>query len=166
MRSSLILSLVCLTTLVAGCSGDESAPESSGEPETLCEVLAPAVPEDWGLTETSVDTGEPETACTLADEAGDTRLIVSVLPPESGDVDAAFAELCDTYVVNPQQRDDERCTATGPVELEGSPATVDRGVRLDRPATVLWIALRTNDPDHAAGTLDVLSDVESAISED
>ena len=46
-----------------------------------------------------------------------------------------------------------------------SPAQLQRGVRLDRPAAVLWLTFRTNDADHAAGAEDVLSDVESAISE-
>ena len=95
MRSSLILSVVCLATLVAGCGNEEeSAPEDSGKPpENMCEAVSSVVPKDWGLTETSADRGKEKTDCTLADEAGDTTLVVNLLKPKSGDVDAAYKEL-------------------------------------------------------------------------
>ncbi len=45
----------------------------------MCETVAPAVPEDWGLTKTSADSGKAKTDCTLADETGKTTLVVSVV---------------------------------------------------------------------------------------
>ena len=165
MPRSLILSCACLVTLVAGCGDEKSASEGSEKPpENMCEAVAPAVPEDWELTKTSVDSGKPKTSCTLTDEAVDTTLVVNVLRPKSGNVDAAFKDLCDTYIGDPQERDDAQCTKTGPMKAGGSPAEVSRGVRLDRPAGVLWVTFRTRDADHAADAEDVLSDVESAVS--
>ncbi len=165
MRPTLIPALALLTTVLAGCSDDEEAPADPGAvSDNLCETVAPAVPEDWGLAEQASDRDEAEASCTMADEEGDTRLVLTLMTPEPGDVDAAFEEVCDTYLTNPQERDEEQCTATGPVELEGSPATLDRAVLLDDPARVLWVTFRTNDPDHAAEGSDVLSDVEAAIS--
>ncbi len=64
------------------------------------------------------------------------------------------------------RRSDEECTKTGPVELEGSPAELQRGVRLDGSEGVLWVTFRTNDPDNAAEAEDVLDDVEDAVSKD
>jgi hypothetical protein len=160
VRPSLILSLVFLATLVAGCGDEESAPKSSGKPsDNMCEAVAPAVPEEWGLTETSADRGKEKTDCTLADEAGDTTVVVNLLKPRSGDVDGAYLG------GEPQERNDEQCTLTGPMKAGDSPAQLQRGVRLDKPAAVLWLTFRTNDADHAAGAQDVLGDVESAISE-
>ena len=44
-------------------------------------TLAPALPENWGLTETSAPKGKEKTNCTLADESGRTTMVVSVLEP-------------------------------------------------------------------------------------
>ena len=52
------------------------------------------------------------------------------------------------------------------MKLEGSPAELQRGVRLDGSEGVLWVTFRTNDPDNAAEAEDVLDDVEDAVSED
>ena len=125
-------------------------------------------PEDWKLTKKSApQENKAKTDCTLADEAGRTTLVVSVVKPKSGSsVDDAFKELCDTYIGNPQERDDEQCTKTGPVELEGSPAELQRAVRLDGSEGVLWMTFRTNNPDNAAEAEDMLDDVEDAVSED
>jgi len=168
MHRTLVVSLACLATLVAGCGSKEgeSEPEGSGKPPAnMCEAVAPVVPKDWKLTKTSVGAGTAKTDCTLADETGRTHLIVGLKEPKSGSVDAAYKKLCDFYIVNAQEKDDERCTATGPIKLEGSPAQVQRGVRMDRPEAVLWLTFQTNDPDIAAGAEDVLDDVESALSE-
>ena len=167
MRRTLSLSIVCLVTLVAACGNEESTSEGSGKPPAnMCEAVAPAVPEDWEPTKTSADSGKAKTDCTLADKEGGTTLVVSVVEPKSGSVDDAFKELCDTFIGNPQERDEEECTKTGPMKLEGSPAELQRGVRLERPAGVLWLTFRTKNPDHAAGAEDMMDDVEDAISED
>jgi len=179
MHRSLIVSFACLTILVAGCGGDDkSAPEGSGSgsgsgsssgkmSDNVCEAVAPAVPKDWGLTETSAEPGEPNNHCTLADKAGHTHLVVTLRQPKSGSVNAAYDELCDKWLGgNPQEQDEERCTLTGPIKLEGSPAQLGRGVRLDSPAAVLWLTFQTNDPDVASEVEDVLEDVESAVSGD
>ncbi len=130
----------------------------------MCETVAPAVPEDWGLTKTSADSGKEKTDCTLADETGKTTLVVSVIKPKSGSVDDAFKQLCDTYIGSPPEDDGEECTQNGPVELEGSPAELQRGVRLDGSEGALWMTFRTNDPDKAAGAEDMLDDVEDSVS--
>ena len=172
MHSRLILSLACLATLVAGCGNEKSASEDSSQdsgkpPENMCEAVAPAVPEDWGLTKKSADKSMAKTNCTLADESGRTTLVVTVQKPKSGSsVDDTFKKLCDFYITNPQERDDEECTQTGPIKLEGSPAQMQRGVRLEKPEAVLWVSYQTNNPDLAAEAEDVLDDVEDAVSED
>jgi hypothetical protein len=90
-----------------------------------------------------------------------------VQKPKSGSsVDDAFKKLCDFYITNPQERDDEECTQTGPIKLEGSPAQMQRGVRLEKPEAVLWVSYQTNNPDVAAQAEDVLDDVEDAVSEE
>jgi len=167
MRWSLSLLIVCLVTLVAGCGNEDSSSEGSGKrPANMCEAVAPAVPEDWELTKTSADSGKAKTDCTLADETGKTTLVVSVIKPKSGSVDDAFKQLCDTYVGSPPEDDGEECTKSGPVELAGSPAELQRGVRLDGSEGVLWVTFRTNDPDKAAEAEDVLDEVEDAVSKD
>jgi len=171
MRRALSLSVVCLITLVTGCGNEESSSEGSSSgsgkpPKNMCAAVAPAVPEDWNLTKTSADSGKAKTDCTLADSDGGTTLVVSLVKPRSGSVDDAYKELCDTYIGNPQERDDEECTKSGPMKLEGSPAELQRGVRLDASQGVLWMTFRTNNPDHAAGAEDMMDDVEDAVSQD
>jgi len=168
MHSRLILSLACLAMLVAGCGDEESSPAGSAKktPSNMCETVAPAVPEDWALTKTSAPKSKAKSLCTLADESGRTTLVVTVQKPKSGSsVDDAFKKLCDFYITNPQERDDEECTQTGPIKLEGSPAQLQRGVRLESPDAALWMSYRTNNPDVAAQAEDVLDDVEDAVSE-
>ncbi len=166
MHSRLILSLACLATLVAGCGDEESSSEGSAKkPANMCETVAPAVPEDWELTKTSAGSGKAKTDCTLADETGKTTLVVTVRSPSPAAVDDAFKQLCDTYIGAPPDDDGEECTKTGPVELEGSPAELQRGVRLDGSEGVLWVTFRTNDPDIAAEAEDVLDEVEDAVSD-
>jgi len=167
MRRSLSLLIVCLVTLVAGCGNEESSSEGSAKkPANMCEAVAPAVPEDWKLTKKSApQQNKAKTDCTLADESGRTTLVVSVVKPKSGSsVDDAFKQLCDTYIGSPPEG--EECTKDGPVELEGSPAELQRGVRLDGSEGVLWVTFRTNDPEKAAGAEDMLDDVEDAVSKD
>jgi len=169
MRRTLSLSVVCLVALAAGC-GDEkkSAAEDSGKPpENMCEAVAPAVPEDWGLTKTSAPKSKAKTQCTLADESGKTTLVVTVQQPKSGgSVDAALQDLCSTFIGAPLEGDEEKCTKAGPMKLDGSPAELQRGVALEKPEAVLWVSYRTNNPDVAAGAEDVLDDVEDAVSQD
>jgi hypothetical protein len=166
MRRTLSLSVVCLVTLAAGCGNEESSSEGSAKkPANMCEAVAPAVPEDWELTKTSADKSKAKTDCTLADPGGGTTLVVSLVKPRSGSVDDAFKELCDTYIGNPQERDDAECAKSGPVKLEGSPAELQRGVRLDGSEGVLWLTFRTKNPDHAAGAEDMMDDVQDAVSE-
>ena len=58
-------------------SGDSS--EGSGKPpENMCEAVAPAVPENWGLNKTSAPKSKAKTHCTLADESGKTTMVVTV----------------------------------------------------------------------------------------
>ena len=167
MHPSLVLSIVCLAAVLAGCGDEKSASEDSGKaPENMCEAVAPAVPEDWKLTRTSAEKSKAKTDCTLADETGKTTLVVSVVKPRSGGVDAALKDLCSTYIGKPLEGDDNECTKAGPIKLEGSPAELQRGVRLEKPEAVLWVSLRTNNPDVAADAEDVLGDVEDAVSED
>ena len=167
MRRTLSLAIICLVTVVAGCGNKESSSEGSGEPPAnMCEAVAPAVPEDWELTKTSAASGKAKTGCTLAASDGSTTLVVSLVKPKSGSVHDAFKELCDTYIGNPQERDEGECTKTGPVKLEGSPAELQRGVRLDGSEGVLWLTFRTKNPDHAAGAEDMMGDVEDAVSQD
>jgi hypothetical protein len=166
MHSRLILSLAFLAALLSGCGNEESSSGGSGKPPAnMCEAVAPAVPEDWELTESSPGGGKAKTDCTLADETGRTTLVVTVQKPKSGtSVDEAFKQLCDTYIGSPPEGDE--CTKDGPVELEGSPAELQRGVRLDGSAGVLWMSFQTSDPDKAAEADDVLDEVEDAISKD
>jgi hypothetical protein len=166
MRRSLSLLIVCLLTLVAGCGNEGNSSEGSAKkPANMCETVAPAVPEDWELTKTSAGGGKAKTDCTLADESGRTTLVVTVQKPKSGSsVDDAFKQLCDTYIGSPPEGDE--CTKAGPVELEGSPAELQRGVRLDGSAGVLWMSFQTNSPDKAAEAEDVLDEVEDAVSKD
>jgi hypothetical protein len=166
MRRTLSLTLVCLLTLVAACGNEGSSSEGSGKkPANMCEAVAPAVPEDWKLTKTSAGGGKAKTDCTLADESGRTTLVVTVQKPKSGSkADDAFKQLCDTYIGSPPEGDD--CTKDGPVELKGSPAELQRGVRLEGSAGVLWMSFQTNNPDKAAEADDVLDDVEDAVSQD
>jgi hypothetical protein len=92
-------------------------------------------------------------------------MVVSVLKPKSGSVDAALKDLCSTYIGVPLEGDDEECTKAGPVKLAGAPAEQQRGVRLEKPEAVLWVSYRTNNRDIAAHAEDVLDDVEQAVSE-
>ena len=83
MRPTLILPLVCLATLMAGCGDEKSSSGDSSKgsgkpPENMCEAVAPAVPKDWGLTKKSAAKSKEKTDCTLADESGKTTLVVSV----------------------------------------------------------------------------------------
>jgi hypothetical protein len=166
MRRTLSLSVVCLVTLAAGCGNEESSSEGSAKkPANMCEAVAPALPEDWELTKTPADKSKAKTDCTLAHSGGGTTLVVSLVKPRSGSVDDAFKELCDTYIGNPQEQDDEECTKTGPVKVEGSPAELQRGVRLDGSEGVLWLTFRTKNPDHAAGAENMMDDVQDAVSE-
>jgi hypothetical protein len=167
MRPSLILPVVCLATLVAGCGDEKSASEDSGKkPENMCEAVAPAVPGDWELTKTSApQKNKAKTDCTLADETGRTTLIVGVQQPKSGSRLPSFKEFCDFYVPNAQEHDDKQCTQTGPIKLGGAPAQLQRGVRLDDPPSFLYLGFRTNNPDVAAQAEAVLGDVEDAVSE-
>ena len=74
MRRTLSLSVVCLVTLVAACGTEESTSEGSGKPPaSMCEAVAPAVPEEWELTKTSAASGKAKTDCTLAASDGSTR---------------------------------------------------------------------------------------------
>jgi hypothetical protein len=165
MRRSLSLLIVCLVTLVAGCGNEESSSDGSGKrPANMCEAVAPAVPEDWQLAKTAAESGKAKTNCTLASQDGGTTLVVSVVKPKSGSVDDAFKELCDTYIGSPPKG--EECTKTGPVKLEGSPAELQRGVRMEGSEGVLWLTFRTKNPDHAAGAEDMMDDVEDAASQD
>ena len=170
MLRTLSLSIVCLVTLVAGCGNEKSASEDSSKdsgkpPENMCEAVSPAVPEDWGLTEKSVEPGEPKTDCSLKDKTGATVLIVGLTKPKPGkSVDDIYKKLCDFYISRPQERDDNHCTQTGPIKLKGSPTQIQRGVLVDDPPGVLWLTFQTNKPDVAAEAEDVLKDVESAAS--
>jgi len=157
---------------MAGCGDEKSASGDSSEgsgkpPENMCEAVSPAVPEDWKLTKKSApQENKAKTDCTLSDESGRTTLVVTVQKPKPGSsVDDAFKQLCDFYITNPQERDDEECTQTGPIKLEGSPAQMQRGVRLEKPEAVLWMSFRTNNPDVAAQAEGVLDDVEDAVSQ-
>ena len=172
MRPSLILPLVCLAALVAGC-GDEkgssgnSSKDSGKPPENMCEAVAPAVPKDWKLTKRAApQKNKAKTDCTLADESGyETTLIVGVQQTKSDSRLPTLKEYCDFYVPNAQEQDDKQCTATGPIKLGGAPAQLQRAVRLDDPERFLYLGFRTNKADIAAEAEDVLDDVESAISE-
>jgi hypothetical protein len=167
MHLRLSLPMVCLAALLAGCGNEGSSSDESGKrPANMCEAVAPAVPKDWKLTKTSAEKSKAKTDCTLADESGKTTLVVTVQKPKSGSsVDDAFKQLCNFYIANAQERDDKRCTQTGPIKLEGSPAELQRGVRLDGSAGVLWMTFRTNNPDVAADAEDVLGEVEDSVSE-
>jgi len=171
MRRTLNLSIVCLA-LVAGCGNEKSASEDSSKgsgkpPENMCEAVSPAVPEDWKLTKKSApQENKAKTDCVLADETGRTTLIVGVQEPKSGSRLPSFKEFCDFYVPNAQEQDDKQCTQTGPIELEGEPAQLQRGVLLDDPQRFLYLGFRTNKADIAADAEDVLSDVEDAASGD
>jgi len=171
MRPSLILPLVCLATLMAGCGDEESSAEGSSKdsgkpPANMCEAVAPAVPKDWGLTKKSAAKSKAKTECTLADESGKTTLVVTMQEPKSGSVDAALKDLCNTFIGAPLEGDEDECTKVGPIELAGSPAELQRGVGLEKPEAVLWMSYRTNNPDVAAQGEEVLDDVEDAVSED
>ena len=171
MRPTLILPLVCLATLMAGCgeeksSSGESSKDSGKPPENMCEAVSPAVPKDWGLTKKSAAKSKEKTDCTLADESGKTTLVVSVVKPKSGTVEAALKDLCDTYIGAPLEGDEDECTKVGPVELKGHPAELQRGLSLEKPEGVLWVSYRTNNPDVAAQAEDVLDDVKDAVSEE
>ena len=85
--------------------------------------------------------------------------------PKSGTVDAALKDLCNTFIGAPLEGDEDECTKVGPIELEGSPAELQRGVGLEKPAAVLWMSYRTSNPDVAAQAEEVLDDVEDAVSE-
>jgi hypothetical protein len=178
MRPTLILPLVCLATLMAGCGGDEKSSSgdsskdsgsssSSGKmPDNMCEAVAPAVPENWKLTKKAApQKNRAKTDCTLTDESGyKTTLTVGVQQPKSGSRLPSFKEFCDFYVPTAQEQDDEECTQTGPIKLGGAPAQLQRGVLLDDPPRFLFMGFRTNKADIAAEAEDVLDDVEDAAS--
>ena len=167
MHSRLILPLACLAILVAGCGDEESSSEGSEKkPSNMCETVAPAVPEDWGLTKTSADNSKAKTNCTLADESGKTTLVVTCQKPKSGSgrrrVQEALRLLhrqpagARRRGVHPDRADQAR-GVTGAAAARASAWT--------EPEAVLWVTYQTNDPDVAAEAEDVLDDVEDAVSE-
>ena len=92
----------------------------------MCEAVAPAVPRGLGADQDLPEKGKAKTDCLLADAGGDTTLVVSLVKPESGSVEKALKGVCEDYLGSPQDSDEEQCTKTGPVELEGAPAELNR----------------------------------------
>ena len=168
MRSRLILSIVCLATLVAGCGNEESSSEGSGkQPANMCEAVAPAVPEDWELTKKSADKSKAKTDCTLADESGKTTLVVSVVrsPSPAASTTPSRSSATPTSAAR-RSSDDEQCTKTGPVKLEGAPAQLQRGVRLEESRGRPVGELPDQQPRRRRRGRGLLDDVEDAVSED
>ena len=85
--------------LVAGCGDEPADPGTAELPDNLCDVVAPAVPNDWALDELNHTTQDQAQICTLGTE--ETQLVTSFSAVEQADVEAAFGEACGQYATEP-----------------------------------------------------------------
>lgn len=160
--------VLALGLSVSACEEEATSSDPSPErttdselPANLCELVAPAVSDEWGLEEVNHSDDGATSTCTL--RAGDTHLVATFTEVPADQLDAAFVEACSDFVHTQPEADAIRCIRTD--ERGGEPTgTVVQAARVPGRDGVLVVTMQTSDRGRADLVGAEVSSVEAALA--